>query len=261
MNASSITLFATDFPRVNQAFKEAKAVGKQLKKPTVVKLSRTADKLETGISITGGKKELNYLPQYGEDKERIQLNNMEEDFNRIAQSFIEEISLTIKDGNPDHAMRCLANSFLRASKDLTKKFIRAAIEEIPNSELSSLIEEISINKKPEEIHQKVIEEKPKYPGPHEDALEWLKSVWGDYLKFFGADEDYIYQDQLAKLDPRLMCALRNHSKYKNRLEKGGLKLSNIIPTKKDRITKEINSIDKDMREKIRKIEWVIQKRI
>lgn len=179
---------------------------------------------------------------------------MKEDFNYIVQDFIERISLAMKGKNHDDEMKSLAKACLRASKPLTKKFIKAAIEEIPNSELSSLIEE---------IHQKVkvIEEKPKYPGPHEDALEWLKSVWGDYLKFFGADEDYIYQDQLTKLDPRLMCALRNHSKYKNRLEKGGLKLSNIIPTKKDRITKEINSIDKDMREKIRKIEWVIQKRI
>ncbi len=256
MNTNSIDLYVGDFSILNTAIKGARTIQRKTKKPVVVRLSRIENRLETGISTT-------YIDRrhpHGESVERIQLNKMEEDFNSIAQNFIERISMVIDDKDPNNAMKYLAKAFLRSSRELTKEFIIAAAEEIHGSERDCLIEKISTGKKPEEPHQKIINGKQKYPGPHENALEWIKEVWGDYLKFFGADDDYIYQDQLANLDKKLMDALRYNRKYRNEVESKGLKLSDIIPTKKDRLDKEIANLDPDVTKKIKRLGWVSQKR-
>jgi len=51
----------------------------------------------------------------------------------------------------------------------------------------------------------------------EDARAFLERVWGKYLKRFGAERDWLYQDQLWKLDPDLRAALNSYCR--NRQEK------------------------------------------
>lgn len=82
---------------------------------------------------------------------------------------------------------------------------------------------------------------PLYPGKV-DAVEWLEDHWKAYLKYFGAEKDILFQDQLGKLDPCLLQALKNQIARKNRIEDSKVKLSHIVPPKKDRITHEIENL-------------------
>lgn len=140
----------------------------------------------------------------------------------------------------------------------------AAVAERPADERIALYQEIARQAREKLFNEKagkIPSKNPNpYPGTHEDALEWLKNVWGKYLKFFGADDDYIYQDQLAKLDPLLMNALRYNKKYRNRIEDQDLKLADIIPTKKDRLSKEIAALDPETRKEVLGLERVSMKR-
>lgn len=88
---------------------------------------------------------------------------------------------------------------------------------------------------------------PRYPGCGEDALKWLETHWGQYLKYFGADKDYLYQDQLRKLDPELIVAI-TCGKYKKIIESNGMKIRDIIPRKSDRITEKINRVLRDKKD-------------
>lgn len=91
---------------------------------------------------------------------------------------------------------------------------------------------------------------PRYPGKHENALEWLEKHWGRYLKYFGAEKNSIYQDQLRKLDPALMEAITS-VKYRCIVEARGKKVRDIIPTKSDRTSEIVSSISGcDDKEKI-----------
>jgi hypothetical protein len=83
-----------------------------------------------------------------------------------------------------------------------------------------------------------------------DALAWLEEHWGDYLKYFGADRDYLSQDQLRKLDPKLMRALDNQIRYKNR--KGTMKetVRDIIPAKSERLDIEVEDLSPEERQEI-----------
>jgi hypothetical protein len=82
---------------------------------------------------------------------------------------------------------------------------------------------------------------PRYPGHGEDALKWLETHWGRYLKNFGADKDYLYQDQLRKLDPKLISTLKT-MRYRDYIAESGKKLRDIIPIKSDRLTEKINTL-------------------
>lgn len=82
---------------------------------------------------------------------------------------------------------------------------------------------------------------PRYPGRGEDALKWLEKHWGKYLKYFGAEKDYLYQDQLRKLDPHLTQTL-TCQKYRYLLSRNRFKLRDIIPRKSDRLTEKLNTI-------------------
>lgn len=88
----------------------------------------------------------------------------------------------------------------------------------------------------------------RYPGAHEDALKWLEKHWGKYLKFFGAEKNHLFQDQLWKLDEKLMSTITRNSKYRHILESKKLKVRDIIPRKSERITENILRITKDLPE-------------
>lgn len=91
---------------------------------------------------------------------------------------------------------------------------------------------------------------PRYPGHGEDALKWLETHWGRYLKNFGADKDYLYQDQLRKLDPKLISTLKT-MRYRASIDNSGKKLRDIIPIKSDRLTERINTLlCKDLKDEV-----------
>ncbi len=71
-----------------------------------------------------------------------------------------------------------------------------------------------------------------YPG-RLDSLEWLEKHWGKYLKKFNKDKDFIFQDQLRRLDPNLMKAVENQCC------RNGLKVKDFIAPKKERTDMEL----------------------
>ncbi len=99
-----------------------------------------------------------------------------------------------------------------------------------------------------------------YPGLHKDALVWLKEKWGKYLKYYGAETNSLYQDQLWKLDEKLMSTITRNRKYKRILEEQGLKVRDIIPRKSERITKKINETDENVTIEHAKTYWATKKR-
>jgi hypothetical protein len=66
-----------------------------------------------------------------------------------------------------------------------------------------------------------------------NALEFLQEEWGEYLNCFnGGCGDYIYQDQLRKIDKSLVDGLNNLKRTKT------WKVSDYIPEKSERVKKE-----------------------
>lgn len=155
-------------------------------------------------------------------------------------------------------------------KDREEKSITERISDLfreiamhPNEEKARFYREIENHikrNKLSETEKEPLKNEHPYPGLHEDALEWLKNIWGSYLKFFGADDDRIYQDQLYDLDKPLMNTLRYNSKYRREIESKGLKLADIIPTKKERLSKEIKALAPKTRYEVLKLERVSMKR-
>lgn len=87
------------------------------------------------------------------------------------------------------------------------------------------------------------EDYPRYPG-HGDAIAWLKEHWGKHLKYFGAAENRLYQDQLKERDGPLLAALKNGT-YRQRLQTDNLKLADILPPKTNRIRKEVEEMGQE----------------
>jgi hypothetical protein len=59
----------------------------------------------------------------------------------------------------------------------------------------------------------------------EDARAFLERVWGKYLKCFGAERDWLYQDQLWKLDPELRTGLYGYCRQRQE------KVTTYVPPK------------------------------
>lgn len=100
----------------------------------------------------------------------------------------------------------------------------------------------------------------KYPG-RVDALKWLMDEWNGYLKCAGANANYIYQDQLRELDPKLVQALHNQIRELNNKGKRGerVKLSDFVPPKEERIKDEAKSLSQEDLRRIRRIHNALQK--
>jgi hypothetical protein len=99
------------------------------------------------------------------------------------------------------------------------------------------------------------EDYPRYPG-ETDALAWLEKHWGKFLKYFNQnlDRDYLYQDQLGKLDSKLLQALKGQITYKKK--KGEFDeestLGDFVPPKKKRVDLEAGSVSaEDIKEACR----------
>lgn len=81
-----------------------------------------------------------------------------------------------------------------------------------------------------------------YPG-RLNAIKWLKDNWGKYLRYCGANEDVLFQDQLGKLDPKLLTAVKNQlRRERNRAGTPPVKLADIVPPKEKRITQELSNL-------------------
>ena len=83
-----------------------------------------------------------------------------------------------------------------------------------------------------------------YPQDSEvQPLDWLEQHWGQWLKYYNSslDRDYLYLDQLGKLDPDLKKAL--YAKRRSILSETGCQISEIIPKKSARIEYELEMAD------------------
>jgi hypothetical protein len=89
---------------------------------------------------------------------------------------------------------------------------------------------------------------------NENALQFLERVWGDYLKRFRADKDYLYQYQLWHFDPDLMQGLKTFFRFKKP------KVSDYVPPKKLRTQKERHNFKIDWTERTPSIEEVQEAR-
>jgi hypothetical protein len=71
----------------------------------------------------------------------------------------------------------------------------------------------------------------------ENAIQFLERAWGKYLnRFNGGQGDYIYQDQLRKLDTGLINGINNWRRGKP------VEVSDFIPEKCARVKKEYNEL-------------------
>lgn len=98
---------------------------------------------------------------------------------------------------------------------------------------------------------------PLYPG-RTDAVGWLEKHWGTYLKYFNPDldRDFLYQDQLRKLDVGLYQALKGQI-Y---IHKENIKFRDIVPPKKERLNKDIESMSMEAIEKADRTEAALRMR-
>ncbi|MCB1593052.1 MAG: hypothetical protein KDI90_11445 [Alphaproteobacteria bacterium] len=185
--------------------------------------------------------------RYYQRKRKFSLNSFEKNDNRVVD-FHREISLRAKDMEAV-SRKALVDEFIHAT-------LRDAESQFPESDLLYLFRElakVSQDKVKElqpspnlpECHPlpKPDEDYPRYPG-HGDAIAWLKEHWGKYLKYFGAAENRLYQDQLKERDAPLLATLKNGT-YRQRLQTDNLKLADILPPKTDRIRKEVEEISQD----------------
>lgn len=92
---------------------------------------------------------------------------------------------------------------------------------------------------------KVGDDYPLFTTEGHDPYEWLSEHWGGWLKHFtlSLDRDYLFLDQLGKLDPELKKAL--YAKRRRILANTGYRISEIIPKKSARIDMELAAVDQD----------------
>lgn len=88
--------------------------------------------------------------------------------------------------------------------------------------------------------------------PRSDALTHLEQVWGSRLKYFNPhlDRDYLYQDQLGKLDPALLAAIKNRFKNDATAGKSKTKIFEVLPPKKARTDAEIAELPRTVRKNL-----------
>jgi hypothetical protein len=79
-------------------------------------------------------------------------------------------------------------------------------------------------------------------GKKENALEFLQRVWGDYLKAFGAENDYLYQDQLKEIDLSLKVGLRNYC------DQRGIESSDFVPIITKRIEQDVQELKDSLKQ-------------
>lgn len=78
--------------------------------------------------------------------------------------------------------------------------------------------------------------------PRTDAMEHLQKWFSNYLTYFGAKEDLIFQQDLRQLDEPLMVALDNQVRYKNRTGKMTDKVADLIKPLEEKINKQLSNI-------------------
>lgn len=186
----------------------------------------------------------------GDDLEKLRnssLNPFEKHDNRVV-NFPMEMSLRAKDMEAV-SRKALVDEFIHAT-------LRDAESRFSESDLLYLFQELA-NVSQDKVKElqpspnlpecpplpKPDEDYPRYPS-HGDAIAWLKEHWGKYLKYFGAAEDRLYQDQLKERDSPLLAALKNGT-YRQRLQTDNLKLADILPPKTDRIRKEVEEMGQE----------------
>lgn len=83
-----------------------------------------------------------------------------------------------------------------------------------------------------------------------DPLHFLEKYWGDYLSYFRAPKNILYQYHLRKLDGRLCSAVRNRLNYLRRTDKSVPRFQDIVPPKKQETDAILSSIPEQHLQKI-----------
>lgn len=88
-----------------------------------------------------------------------------------------------------------------------------------------------------------------------DPLVHVEEVFGAWIKHFNPelDRDYLFQDQLQKLDAKLLASLRNRFKHDVKTGRSTLKISDVIPPKSARLDAEIAELPDSVQKRLSRL--------
>lgn len=91
--------------------------------------------------------------------------------------------------------------------------------------------------------------------PRTDALKHLEQHWKTWLRYYSPElgRDYLFQDQLQKLDAQLLAALRNRMKNDFSTGKSSAKIADIVPPRRARTDAEIAELPASVRKKLARL--------
>ena len=127
--------------------------------------------------------------------------------------------------------------------------VRALVEDIGMLTSDVIEEELQLPEVPPELYadRQVVQLESGNFGK-EDAITFLRRVWGEYL-----DARVLYQDQLQKLDEKLLQGIKNQCKIKK------MKTADIVPPKRARTDKMLSELG-DNGTDIKRLVWAKDQR-
>lgn len=155
---------------------------------------------------------------------------------------------------------------LLTEKDQEIKALNKEKENIKQENLTLIEENIKLKNHLKDIKSSVITDTPNLPeetrltppevapvlfaGRQAESLDFLEKHYGQYLTYFGAEKDVLFQYQLAKLDKRLANAVRSTLNYRRKKEKGIPTYTEIIPPKSKEIDLALETVSEPERRRV-----------
>lgn len=149
--------------------------------------------------------------------------------------------------------------YVLSEKDVKKKLQRAfnALYALPEDERNALLADPDMKDQFDRLQKNVLaaqankEKQLPIPPigyqpyqPRTDALEHLKKWFGNYLTYFGAEEDLLFQQDLRRLDEDLMIALDSQIRYRHKTGEMTVKVRDVIKPLTEKIKRELKSYSK-----------------
>lgn len=172
----------------------------------------------------------------------------------ILHSTQEEALAVLRNLQNFGAQRLLHLALGQSEHNMRVKALALEVQEV----LSHALEQKPVNVKNSTNKHNNAQQLPRYAkvlySPSKgDPLAFLEKHWGDYLNYFHASKNILYQYQLRKLDPRLCNAVRNRLNYLRRKDKSIPRFQDIVPPKKEETDSILSSIPENHLEKIERV--------
>jgi len=134
------------------------------------------------------------------------------------------------------------NSRLRAENAQLKEMQDGSVEAIGDSGgVRAVVYETRVGL--EDIPEVDLSEVPLFVGGRgTDPMAHLQEHYGQWLAYFGAKEDSVFQDQVRKHDPKLVTTLSSSLSKRRQLDESIPFLSEILPSSSERNTRILASL-------------------